>query len=69
MVATPEAFKTLAKKVQKKKIDETSAKELIAEYETEFGLEKVPAKALRGVIKTCKNKGAQLLADPALELS
>ena len=42
---------------------------LITEYETEFGLDKVPAKALRGIIKTCRGKGAQLLADPALEPS
>ena len=67
MVATPDSFKILAKRLQKKNIDESAAKELIGEYETEFGLDKVPAKALRGIIKTCKGKGAQLLADPALE--
>ena len=69
MVATPEPFKALAKKIQKKKINEEEAKLLIAEYETEYGLDKVPAKALRGVIKTCRNKGAHVLADPALEPS
>ena len=52
MVATPEPFKALAKKIQKIKINEEEAKLLIAEYETEYGLDKVPAKALRGVIKT-----------------
>ena len=67
MVATPEEFKILAKKLQKKRIDEAAAKEMIGEYEREFGLERVPAKALRGVIKTCKGKGAHFLADPALE--
>ena len=69
MVATPDSFKVLAKKLQKKNIDEAAAMELITEYETEFGLDKVPAKALRGIIKTCRGKGAQLLADPALEPS
>ena len=67
MVATPEPFKALAKKIQKKNINEEDAKLLIAEYETEYGLDQVPAKALRGVIRTCRNKGAQLLGDPALE--
>ena len=67
MVATPESFKILAKKVQRKDVDEASARELIAEYEDDHGLDEVPAKALRGVIKSCKTKGAQLLADPALE--
>ena len=67
MVATPEPFKALAKKIQKKNINEEDAKLLIAEYETEYSLDQVPAKALRGVIRTCRNKGAQLLGDPALE--
>jgi hypothetical protein len=66
MIAT---FKILAKRLQKKNNDEAAARELISEYESEFGLDKVPAKALRGIIKTCKGKGAQLLADPALEPS
>ena len=69
MVATSEKFKELFNNVKKDETDEETSKILVAAYEREEGLESVPTRSLRALIKSLKEKAFSFLDDNTLSPS
>ena len=66
MVATPEKFRDLFASVKSDDLDEQAIKTLVAAYEEDEGLETVPIRPLRNLLKLLKEKGFSFTEDSSL---